>query len=127
MRNIFVKKFIEEAEKNKEIYFLTGDLGYNSFEIIKEKFPDRFINVGCAENNMIGIASGLALSGKKVFVYSIVPFLVFRSFEQIRNYICHNNLPYILFLKFFDDGRYASRMKNNIHKFFIIVFFIVKI
>ena len=92
MRNIFVKKFIEEAEKNKEIYFLTGDLGYNSFEIIKEKFPDRFINVGCAENNMIGIASGLALSGKKVFVYSIVPFLVFRSFEQIRNYICHNNL-----------------------------------
>ena len=94
MRNIFVKKFIEEAEKNKEIYFLTGDLGYNSFEIIKEKFPDRFINVGCAENNMIGIASGLALSGKKVFVYSIVPFLVFRSFEQIRNYICHNNFIY---------------------------------
>lgn len=92
MRNIFIKKFIKEAEKNKNIYFLTGDLGYNSFEIVKEKFPDRFINVGCAENNMIGIASGLALSGKKVFVYSIVPFLIFRSLEQIRNYICHNNL-----------------------------------
>ena len=92
MRNVFVKEFIREAKRNKNFYFLTGDLGFNSFEIIKENFPNRFINVGCAENNMIGIATGLALSGKKVFVYSIASFLVFRSFEQIRNYICHNNL-----------------------------------
>ena len=92
MRNIFVKKLIERASKNKNIFFLTADLGYNSFEIFQKKFPERFINVGVAENNMIGIATGLALLKKEVYVYSIVPFLVFRSLEQIRNNICHNNL-----------------------------------
>jgi len=92
MRNIFIKKLIERAKKNKNIYFLTADLGYSSFEIFKNKFPNRFINVGVAENNMIGIAAGLALLNKEVYVYSIVPFLVFRSLEQIRNNICNTNL-----------------------------------
>jgi len=92
MRNIFVKKLIERAKKNNNIYFLTADLGYNAFEIFKNKFPDRFINVGVAENNMIGIAAGLALLDKEVYVYSIVPFLVFRSLEQIRNNLCNTNL-----------------------------------
>ena len=92
MRNIFVEKLIKRASKNKNIFFLTADLGYNSFEVFQKKFPDRFINVGVAENNMIGIATGLALLKKEVYVYSIVPFLVFRSLEQIRNNICHNNL-----------------------------------
>ncbi len=92
MRFVFVKELIKKAKKNKNIYLLTSDLGYRAFEDFKRLFPNRFINVGVAENNMLGIASGLALSGKKVFVYSILPFLVFRSFEQIRNNICHNNL-----------------------------------
>ena len=85
MRFVFVKELIKKAKKNKNIYLLTSDLGYRAFEDFKRLFPSRFINVGVAENNMIGIAAGLALSGKKVFVYSILPFLVFRSFEQIRN------------------------------------------
>ncbi len=92
MRNIFIKKLTEEAKKNKNIYLLTGDLGYNSFEEFASMFPNQFINCGVAENNMVGISSGLALTGKKVFVYSIIPFLIFRSLEQIRNNICHNNL-----------------------------------
>ena len=92
MRFVFVKELIKKAKKNKNIYLLTSDLGYRAFEDFKRLFPSRFINVGVAENNMLGIATGLALSGKKVFVYSILPFLVFRSFEQIRNNICHNNL-----------------------------------
>ena len=92
MRFVFVKELIKKAKINKNIYLLTSDLGYRAFEDFQKIFPNRFINVGVAENNMIGIATGLALTGKKVFVYSILPFLIFRSFEQIRNNICHNNL-----------------------------------
>ena len=92
MRFIFVKELIKYASKNKNVYLITSDLGYRAFESFKKKYPKRFINVGVAENNMVGIGAGLALTGKKVFVYSILPFLVFRSLEQIRNNICHNNL-----------------------------------
>lgn len=92
MRHTFIDNLIQKAKKNKNIYLVTADLGYRAFENFKKKFPQRFINVGVAENNMVGVASGLALSGKKVFIYSILPFLVFRSLEHIRNNICHNNL-----------------------------------
>ena len=96
MRFVFVKELIKYAKKNKNVFLLTSDLGYRAFEEFKIKFPERFINVGVAENNMVGISAGLALTGKKVFVYSILPFLVFRSLEQIRNNICHNNLDVTL-------------------------------
>jgi transketolase len=79
-------------KKDKNVYFLTGDLGYHVLEQIEADFPERFINCGIAEANMIGVATGLALSGKKVFVYSIIPFLTMRPFEQIRNDICYHNL-----------------------------------
>jgi len=78
--------------QDKSIYFLTGDLGYSVLEDIEKEFQSRFINVGIAEQNLIGIASGLALSGKKVYVYSIIPFITMRCFEQIRNDICYHNL-----------------------------------
>tara|TARA_B100000767_G_C19695803_1_gene506098 strand:+ start:15 stop:941 length:927 start_codon:yes stop_codon:yes gene_type:complete len=96
MRFIFVKELIKYAKKNKDVYLITSDLGYRAFEEFKSLFPKRFINVGVAENNMIGISAGLALQGKKVFVYSILPFLIFRSLEQIRNNICHNDLDVTL-------------------------------
>ena len=92
MRNIFVKNLIEAARKDPNIYLLTADLGFNALEKFESEFPERFVNVGVAEANMIGIASGLALTGKKVFVYSIVPFITLRCLEHIRNNICHNNL-----------------------------------
>jgi len=72
---------------------LSGDLGYSVFEPLIEKFPNQFINVGIAEQNMIGISAGLALSGKKVFVYSITPFSTIRPLEQIRMDVCYHNLP----------------------------------
>lgn len=96
MRTAIIEEVYEIMKKNKESYFLTGDLGYNTLEKIEKDFPTRFINVGIAEQNMIGIASGLALSGKKVFVYSIIPFLIMRCFEQIRNDICYHNLDVTL-------------------------------
>lgn len=92
MRNDFVNLLIEEARKNTNIFLINGDLGYSVLEPFKEKFPDRYINVGISEQNMMGVAAGLALNGKKVFVYSIVNFLTFRCLEQIRNDVCYHNL-----------------------------------
>jgi len=92
MRIAFIKTLIELAKKDKDIYLLTGDLGFSVFEEFKQRFPDRFVDCGVAEQNMIGVAAGLALSGKKVVVYSIIPFVTMRCFEQIRNDICLQNL-----------------------------------
>lgn len=79
-------------KKNKNIFFLTGDLGFNALEPIHLNFPERFINVGIAEQNLIGVAAGLALTGKKVIAYSIAPFITMRAYEQIRTDVCYHNL-----------------------------------
>ena len=92
MRNDFIAQLIKEARKNKDIFLLNGDLGYSVLEPFKKEFPQRYVNVGISEQNMMGVAAGLALSGKKVFVYSIVNFLTFRCLEQIRNDVCYHNL-----------------------------------
>jgi len=96
MRTAIIDGVYEIMKKNKNSYFLTGDLGYNTLEKIEKDFGNRFINIGVAEQNMIGIASGLALTGKKVFCYSIIPFLTMRCFEQIRNDICYHDLDVTL-------------------------------
>lgn len=85
MRNAFVSALIKEAEKDKRIFLLTGDLGYTVFEDYIAKFPDRFLNVGVAEANMMGIASGLANSGFIPVTYSIATFVSMQAFEQVRN------------------------------------------
>lgn len=72
---------------NKNIWVVVGDLGYKMWDAVKEKYPDRFINTGASEQAMIGIAVGLALEGKIPVVYSITPFLLYRPFETIRNYV----------------------------------------
>lgn len=85
MRDTFIKTLVELAERNPRIVLLTGDLGYRVLEIFSDKLPDRFFNVGVAEQNMVGLATGLAEAGFVPFVYSIVPFAVLRPFEFIRN------------------------------------------
>lgn len=97
MRNSFVKQVMIDMKKDKNIFFLTGDLGFNALEPIRDSFPDRFINIGVAEANMIGVASGLALTGKKVIVYSIASFISLRCFEQIRTDVCYHNLDVKIF------------------------------
>ncbi|OJI07240.1 MAG: transketolase [Candidatus Vogelbacteria bacterium CG22_combo_CG10-13_8_21_14_all_37_9] len=92
MRNDFVKQILVSMEQDPSIVFLTGDLGYNALELIAKRFPKRFYNIGIAEQNMIGIAAGLALSGHKVITYSIASFITMRCYEQIRNDICYHNL-----------------------------------
>jgi transketolase len=93
MRNRFSKKIHQIFEKQKNLMFLTGDLGYNALEKIQETFPKRFLNVGVAEQNMMGVAAGLAYEGNSVFIYSIAPFVVFRCLEQIKLDICIHNHP----------------------------------
>ncbi len=88
MRPAFANAIFELAQKDKDLYLLTGDLGFSVFEDFKSTFPKQYLNVGVAEQDMIGIAAGLALSGKKVFAYSIVPFITLRCLEQIRNDVC---------------------------------------
>ena len=80
-------------EKDPNIWLIVGDLGYKVFDNIRDRFPERFLNPGAAEQAMMGIAVGLALEGKKPFVYSITPFLLYRAFETIRNYISHESIP----------------------------------
>lgn len=92
MRTAFVRSLEELARDDKRIFLLTGDLGFSVFEKFRDEFPDRFIDVGIAEANMTGVAAGLALSGKIVFIYSIVPFVTMRCFEQVRNDLCMQNL-----------------------------------
>ena len=92
MRKKFIETLIKLAKKDKDIYLLTGDLGFSLFEEFAKKFPERFIDCGVAEQNMAGLAAGLALEGKKPYIYSIIPFITFRCLEQIRNDICYQNL-----------------------------------
>jgi len=93
MRRCFSNMLLEEMRENENIFLLTGDLGYGLWDDIRDTFPHRFHNVGSAEQLMIGMASGLAMEGKIPVVYSITPFLLYRPFEFIRNYLDHENIP----------------------------------
>jgi transketolase len=85
MRNKIIQQIYDEMKTDKDIFFLTADMGINLVEKIENDFPDRFLNVGIAEQNLIGVASGLINAGFKVVAYTISNFLVHRCFEQLRN------------------------------------------
>ncbi|MBM4459002.1 MAG: transketolase [Chloroflexi bacterium] len=92
MRTAFSEALLELAEHDPRIWLICGDLGFSVLERFAERFPARFVNVGVAEQNMTGLAAGLALCGKVVFTYSIANFPVTRCLEQIRNDVCYHNL-----------------------------------
>jgi transketolase len=92
MRTAFVRSLLEIARFDERVWLLTADLGYSVLEPFSEEFPKRYVNVGVAEQNMTGIAAGLAHSGKIVFTYSIANFPTLRCLEQIRNDVCYHNL-----------------------------------
>ena len=93
MRNIFIEELTAAAKKNKKIILVVNDLGYSVIENFAKQLPNQFFNAGVAEQNMIGLASGLAMDGNHVFVYSIGNFPTFRCAEQIRNDIDYHKLP----------------------------------
>ncbi len=96
MRGIFLDRLYEKMEEDNSIFFLTADMGINLVEKFENKYPSRFLNVGIAEQNLIGVAAGLAESGMRPFVYTISNFLVHRCLEQIRNDIVLHGLPVVL-------------------------------
>lgn len=92
MRNAFVRSLHQIARKDERVFMLIADLGIFMFDDFKRDFPTRFVNVGVAEANMMGIAAGLALCQKVPFVYTIAPFVTMRCLEQIRVDVCYQNL-----------------------------------
>src|SRR5512141_1638979 len=91
MRTAFLQTLFELAKQDERIVFITGDLGYTVVEPFMNELPKQFVNAGVAEQNMTGMAAGMALSGKIVFTYSIANFPVVRCLEQIRNDVCYHN------------------------------------
>lgn len=92
MRTTFARTLERLASEDRDLFLLTSDLGFRLFDGFRESHPGRFINVGVAETNMIGVAAGMALEGKNVYCYSMVPFLILRALEQIRIDICYHNV-----------------------------------
>lgn len=90
MRTSFLETLSELAAADERIWLITGDLGFSVLEAFAERFPGRYLNAGVAEQNMTGLAAGLALCGNVVFTYSIANFPTFRCLEQIRNDVCYH-------------------------------------
>src|SRR5260370_40102819 len=90
MRDAFVGVLTDLAPQHPEVIFLSGDLGFGVLNNFIARFPRQFLNVGVAEQNMAGLAAGLALEGHTVFMYSIGNFPTLRCLEQIRNDICYH-------------------------------------
>lgn len=95
MRKAFARAVIEEFS-GSDCFFLTGDLGFMALEEVRDALGEHFINCGVAEQNMIGVAAGLAREGMRVMAYSIAPFCYARPFEQIRNDLALTRLPVCL-------------------------------
>jgi transketolase len=93
MRVDFVKAIEGVLASDPRSMFVTGDLGYSALEGVAATYGRRFLNAGVAEQNMVGVAAGLALSGMRPWVYSIAPFATYRCLEQIRNDVCMHRLP----------------------------------
>lgn len=93
MRVDFTKAVEAVLEADPSSMFITGDLGFNALEAVAERFGKRFLNAGVAEQNMMGVAAGIAMTGRRPWVYSIAPFATYRCLEQIRNDVCLHDLP----------------------------------
>jgi len=93
LRGVFGFELYKQMSENKDIVLIILDLGFGLFDAHREDFPDRAFNVGASEQAGMDIAVGMALSGKKVFIYSITPFLIYRAFETLRTYVDHEKIP----------------------------------
>lgn len=96
MRNAFAKKVKHLAAQDKRVVLLMGDIGNRMFDEFKQEYPDRFYNCGIAEQNMIGLAAGLASQGLRPVTYTITPFTTLRCLEQLRNDVSYPKLPVIV-------------------------------
>lgn len=91
-RKEIINYLVPNFREDERYYLLVGDMGFGAIDKLRDEFPNRVINCGIMEQGMIGIAAGMALSGLKPVVYTIVNFLVFRAIEQVRNDVVLQNL-----------------------------------
>ena len=91
LRPTFFKELFELAKKDESIVLVTADMGYNMLEEFRDRLPGQFVNAGISEANAVSLAAGMALYGKKVFVYSITPFVSYRCLEQVRLDVCYQD------------------------------------
>ncbi|MEN6584470.1 MAG: transketolase C-terminal domain-containing protein [Sulfuricella sp.] len=96
MRNAFVNTILDATHTRDDVFIISGDAGLGVFDDFHRNHPERFLNLGVAEQNMISVAAGMALTGYKVYVYNIIPFVLYRCYEQVRNDICYQELPITL-------------------------------
>lgn len=96
MRDTFVQTLLEEAKTDPNVVLITGDLGFGVLEKFETTLPTQYINAGVAEQSMLGLAAGMASTGRRVFVYSIGNFPTVRALEQIRNDVCYMNNPVVI-------------------------------
>jgi transketolase len=92
MRKFFTDWLYNKISQDKNVILCTGDLGFGLFDKIRYDYPDQFINFSSSEQLMVGAACGMSLEGKIPYVYSITPFVIYRPFELIRNYIDHESM-----------------------------------
>jgi len=91
-RGVFMETLEELVKKDKKIILIVGDVGFSYMQIFQKKYPKQYINAGITEQTFMGMAAGLAKIGWKPYVYSMVPFVIMRNYEQLRNDICYDNL-----------------------------------
>jgi transketolase len=101
MRKQFVDFLYDEMKNNEKIFLLTGDIGYGVLDKIRDNFPSRFKNVGSSEQLMIGMAIGLYYEGFIPLCYTITPFVIYRPYEMLRNYVNYEKIP----IKLIGTGR----------------------
>ncbi|HEX9722233.1 MAG TPA: hypothetical protein VGA53_03125 [Candidatus Paceibacterota bacterium] len=90
-RQIFIETLTELAEKDPRIILIVGDVGFSYIEEFGKQFPNQFLNAGVTEQSFMGMAAGLALANWKPYVYSMIPFVTMRNYEQLRNDVCYHN------------------------------------
>jgi len=129
MRKKFSELLYSEMGNNENIVLITADLGYGLWDKIRLDYPERFYNVGSSEQLAIGMACGFAMEGKIPFVYSITPFLLYRPYELIRNYVDHEKIKinligggrdkdygYLGFSHWSEEDKEALSVFKNINK-----------
>ncbi len=90
-RGVFMETLEELVKKDKKIILIVGDVGFSYMQEFQKKYPKQYLNAGVTEQSFMGIAAGMAKSGWKPYVYSMVPFIIMRNYEQLRNDVCYGN------------------------------------
>lgn len=116
-RRVFIDTLIELAENDPAIVLIIPDVGFNYCEKFQEKFPNRFFNFGVTEQTTMLIAAGMALSGLKPYVYSMIPFVLFRPYEMVRNgIVCHKSNVKLLGVKGSSAYKFLGFSHNLLHE-----------